>query len=180
MTRLPTALAVMALLASPLTAQERPAAILVLDGSGSMWGQIDGTAKITIAQDVIGGLMTTLPADLDLGLTVYGHRRKGDCADIETLVMPGPDTRGAITGAVAAGLAYFSVGIPAIGTALFLSMVVTMAAAGLMGAAVPLLLKAVRLDPALGAGVIVTTFTDVFAFFSFLGIGTLLLDRLTG
>ncbi|MEC8042660.1 MAG: VWA domain-containing protein, partial [Pseudomonadota bacterium] len=100
MTRLPTALAVMALLASPLTAQERPAAILVLDGSGSMWGQIDGTAKITIAQDVIGGLMTTLPADLDLGLTVYGHRRKGDCADIETLVMPGPDTRGAITGAV--------------------------------------------------------------------------------
>ncbi|MEE2678067.1 MAG: magnesium transporter [Myxococcota bacterium] len=87
---------------------------------------------------------------------------------------------GAITGAVAAGLAYFSVGIPAIGTALFLSMVVTMAAAGLMGAAVPLLLKAVRLDPALGAGVIVTTFTDVFAFFSFLGIGTLLLDRLTG
>ena len=64
--------------------------------------------------------------------------------------------------------------------ALFLSMVVTMAAAGLMGAAVPLLLKAVRLDPALGAGVIVTTFTDVFAFFSFLGIGTLLLDRLTG
>ena len=87
---------------------------------------------------------------------------------------------GAITGAVAAGLAYFTVGIPAIGTALFLSMVVTMAAAGLMGAAVPLLLKAVRLDPALGAGVIVTTFTDVFAFFSFLGIGTLLLDRLTG
>jgi len=100
MTRLPTALAVMALLASPLTAQERPAAILVLDGSGSMWGQIDGTAKITIAQDVIGGLMNTLPADLDLGLTVYGHRRKGDCADIETLVMPGPDTRAAITGAV--------------------------------------------------------------------------------
>lgn len=100
MTRLPTVLAVMALMASPLTAQERPAAILVLDGSGSMWGQIDGTAKITIAQEVIGGLMTTLPADLDLGLTVYGHRRKGDCADIETLVMPGPDTRSAITGAV--------------------------------------------------------------------------------
>ena len=42
----------------------------------------------------------------------------------------------------------------------------------------PLLLKAVRQDPALGAGVIVTTFTDVFGFFSFLGIGTLLLDRL--
>ena len=87
---------------------------------------------------------------------------------------------GAVTGAVAAGLAYVTVGIPAIGIALFLAMVVTMAAAGLMGAAVPLFLKAARLDPALGAGVIVTTFTDVFAFFSFLGIATLLLDRLIG
>ena len=47
-----------------------------------------------------------------------------------------------------------------------------------MGAAVPLLLKALNQDPALGSGVIVTTFTDVFGFFSFLGIGTLLLDRL--
>lgn len=86
----------------PMTtlAQANPAAILVLDGSGSMWGQIDGVAKITIAQEVMGELMTTLPADLDLGLTVYGHRRKGDCSDIQTLVMPGPDTRAAITSAV--------------------------------------------------------------------------------
>ena len=61
---------------------------------------------------------------------------------------------------------------------LFLAMVVTMAVAGLLGAAVPLLLKALNQDPALGAGVIVTTFTDVFAFFSFLGIASLLMARL--
>ena len=54
-------------------------------------------------------------------------------------------------GAGAAGLASVTVGIPAIGIALFLAMVVTMAAAGLMGAAVPLFLKAARLDPALEA-----------------------------
>lgn len=70
-------------------AQDRPSAILVLDGSGSMWGQIDGKAKITIAQEVIDELLTTLPEDQALGLTVYGHRRKGDCSDIETLVAPG-------------------------------------------------------------------------------------------
>ncbi len=40
------------------------------------------------------------------------------------------------------------------------------------------ILKALRMDPALGSGVIVTTFTDAFAFFSFLGIATLLLDRM--
>ncbi len=86
---------------------------------------------------------------------------------------------GGITGVVSAAIAYATVGSPAMGLALFLSMVITMAGAGLMGAAVPLLLKAVHQDPALGAGVIVTTFTDVFGFFSFLGIGTLLIDQLT-
>ena len=86
---------------------------------------------------------------------------------------------GGITGVVSAAIAYATVGNPAMGLALFLSMVITMAGAGLMGATVPLLLKAVHQDPALGAGVIVTTFTDVFGFFSFLGIGTLLIDQLT-
>jgi magnesium transporter len=57
-------------------------------------------------------------------------------------------------------------------------MVFTMAIAGLIGAAVPLLLEALGQDPALGSGVIVTTFTDVLGFISFLGIGTLLLDRM--
>jgi len=81
-------------------AQENPRAILVLDASGSMWGQIDGKAKITIAQDVIGKLLSTLPEDQELGLTIYGHRRKGDCSDIETVIQPGTGTRDAIAAAV--------------------------------------------------------------------------------
>ena len=87
-------------------------------------------------------------------------------------------TVGTVTGLLSAGLATLWFGSPVLGLALFLAMIVSMAVAGLMGAAVPLLLKAMNQDPALGSGVIVTTFTDVFAFFSFLGIGTLLLDRL--
>ncbi|MCR8547256.1 VWA domain-containing protein [Salipiger sp. P9] len=86
----------------PLFAQEGGNSILVLDASGSMWGQIDGKAKITIAQEVIGGLLETLPEDRALGLTVYGHRRKGDCRDIETLVAPAGRNRAAISEAVAA------------------------------------------------------------------------------
>jgi magnesium transporter len=85
---------------------------------------------------------------------------------------------GGATGVLAAGIAYLWQGSPFLGLALFLAMVLTMAIAGLLGAAVPLLLKALDQDPALGSGVIVTTFTDVFAFFSFLGIGTLLLSRM--
>jgi magnesium transporter len=61
---------------------------------------------------------------------------------------------------------------------LLLAVVITMAAASLLGAAVPLLLKSLGLDPALGSGILVTFFTDALGFFSFLGIATLLLDRL--
>ena len=87
-------------LSLPAIAQDRASTILVLDGSGSMLGQIDGTAKITIAQIVISELVETLPQDQALGLTVYGHRRKGDCTDIETLVQAGLGTQSAISGAV--------------------------------------------------------------------------------
>jgi magnesium transporter len=69
-------------------------------------------------------------------------------------------------------------GQPFLGLVLLLSMIVTMATAGLAGAAVPLLLKALRQDPALGSGVLVTTVTDVLGFLSFLGIATLLLAYL--
>ncbi|MBY6153198.1 VWA domain-containing protein [Vannielia litorea] len=88
------------LFATTALAQERPRAILVMDGSGSMWGQIDGKAKITIAQEVVGTVLGGLPDSQELGLTLYGHRRKGDCADIETVVQPGTGTKSAIQSAV--------------------------------------------------------------------------------
>ena len=44
--------------------------------------------------------------------------------------------------------------------------------AGIAGAAIPLLLKALKFDPALGSGIIVTGLTDAFGFLSFLGLAT--------
>lgn len=63
---------------------------LVLDGSGSMWGQIDGEAKILIARRVISDLIEDWPSAVDLAVTAYGHRVEGDCTDIETIVPLGP------------------------------------------------------------------------------------------
>ena len=48
-------------------------------------------------------------------------------------------------------------------------------AAALVGTLVPLLLKRMRIDPALSAGVILTTFTDCIGFATLLGLGTLFL-----
>ena len=64
------------------------------------------------------------------------------------------------------------------GLVLVLAMMITMVTASLVGAAVPLILKALGQDPALGSGILVTFAADTLGFFSFLGIATLLLDRL--
>lgn len=62
--------------------------IIILDASGSMWGQIEGRPKIEIAREVIADLIGSLNPDLELGLMAYGHREKGNCDDIELLVPP--------------------------------------------------------------------------------------------
>ncbi|SHH98145.1 VWA domain-containing protein [Marivita hallyeonensis] len=90
------------LFATLAAAQDQPNTVLVMDGSGSMWGQVDGVAKITIAQEVVGNLLSDFPAEQGLGLTVYGHRERGVCTDIETVVAPAPGTAGQITDAVKA------------------------------------------------------------------------------
>ncbi|MFN3231750.1 MAG: vWA domain-containing protein [Alphaproteobacteria bacterium] len=65
--------------------------ILIMDASGSMWGQIDGVNKIVIAKDVMEGLIRSIPEERRLGLVAYGHRKKGDCKDIETLADVGAE-----------------------------------------------------------------------------------------
>ncbi|MDJ0786199.1 MAG: magnesium transporter [Myxococcota bacterium] len=85
---------------------------------------------------------------------------------------------GAVTGLVSGMLAWLWQGNPVLGAVLFVTMMLTMAVAGILGAVVPLTLKALGQDPAVGSGVFVTTLTDIVGFAAFLGIGTLMLDRL--
>ena len=49
--------------------------------------------------------------------------------------------------------------------------------AALAGVLVPLTLKRLNIDPALAGGVVLTTFTDVIGFLTFLGLATLILLR---
>ncbi len=53
------------------------------------------------------------------------------------------------------------------------AMILSMALAGLAGAAIPLILTRMGQDPAQSASIILTTVTDVVGFFSFLGLATL-------
>lgn len=60
--------------------------LFVLDASGSMWQKLEGEFKISTAKTVMQKLLDGLPADTRAGLIVYGHNRKSDCKDIETLL----------------------------------------------------------------------------------------------
>lgn len=54
------------------------------------------------------------------------------------------------------------------------SMVISMVIAGLSGAVIPIILRAVGQDPAQSSSIILTTVTDVVGFMSFLGLATVL------
>lgn len=63
---------------------------------------------------------------------------------------------------------------------MFLAMIGNLVIAGLFGAFVPLSLRKLNLDPALGSSIFVTTATDVGGFMVFLGLATLLIKFITG
>ncbi|MGQ9673646.1 MAG: hypothetical protein ACUVV5_11050 [Candidatus Aminicenantales bacterium] len=67
---------------------------IILDASNSMWGQIAGEAKITIARKVLAQIINALAETLNVGLRVYGHRYGLNdpraCTDTELLIPIGP------------------------------------------------------------------------------------------
>lgn len=82
------------------SASEAGRVMIVFDGSGSMWAQIEGKTRIEIARETLTEVMATLPDDLEVGLIAYGHREKGNCADIETIISPARGTGQSISQAV--------------------------------------------------------------------------------
>ncbi|ARU59064.1 von Willebrand factor A [Oleiphilus messinensis] len=76
--------------------------LLVLDASGSMWGQIEGRSKIEIARSTIDDVSAVFDVDRAIGLMAYGHRNKGDCSDIELLLAPEQGAIGNVVSAVKA------------------------------------------------------------------------------
>lgn len=82
---------------------------------------------------------------------------------------------GVIVGSVASGIAVAFHAPVVLGLVLGASMIINLFVAGFFGALVPFVMKALKIDPAVASTVFVTTATDVFGFFSFLGLSTLFL-----
>ncbi|OYW52374.1 MAG: hypothetical protein B7Z31_12740 [Rhodobacterales bacterium 12-65-15] len=97
--RLSLALCLAATLVTPTLGLAEGKSIIVLDASGSMWGQIDGRAKLEIAREALGTVLAGMDPATEIGLIAYGHREKGACGDIELVVPPAAGTAQAITDA---------------------------------------------------------------------------------
>ena len=64
---------------------------------------------------------------------------------------------------------------PMLGLIIGLAMVINLIIAGFFGAIIPLIMKQLGKDPASSATIFITTATDVFGFFIFLGLATIML-----
>jgi len=82
---------------------------------------------------------------------------------------------GAIFAVVMGTIAWIWFGLPLLGVVIGMSMIINLLMAGFFGAIIPLFLKKIKVDPAIGSSVVLTTVTDVMGFFSFLGLAKLIL-----
>ncbi|WP_326513775.1 magnesium transporter [Clostridium intestinale] len=85
---------------------------------------------------------------------------------------------GAATGVITGIILYMKYDNPYLGIIIFAAMIGNLVIAGFFGFLIPLLLKGLGVDPALASAIFLTTATDVFGFFLFLGLAKMFLPFL--
>ena len=85
---------------------------------------------------------------------------------------------GVVTGVIMALIAYYWKGNYMLGIVLGLAMMVNLFIANFFGIIIPLVLKWLKIDPAVASSIFLTTLTDCIGFFSFLGLATLFIKYL--
>ena len=111
--------------------------------------------------------LTVIVRGIALGELVWSNARKALLKEV--VVGLG---NGLVLGTLAAGAVWVLRGDPMLGGVLGMAMVVNMFVAAAAGTLIPLGLRAVNVDPALASSIFITTMTDVFGFFVYLGLAT--------
>lgn len=78
---------ILSLLATPSFAQTSDArrTVLIVDASGSMWAKIGDTHKVQMSRLALAQALAAPQTASRLGILAFGHRRKGDCSDIQQI-----------------------------------------------------------------------------------------------
>ena len=82
---------------------------------------------------------------------------------------------GLLFATILGGIASFWFDNILLGVVIALSMIITLFSAGFFGSIIPLALKKLDIDPAIGSTVLLTTVTDIMGFFSFLALAKYML-----
>jgi magnesium transporter len=144
-------------------------------------GTISQVTALAVFMPIVAGMggnaatqtLTVIVRGIALGELSWANSRKALIK--EAIVGIG---NGAACGSIAALASWALQGNPMMGMVLAMAMIINMFVAATAGTLIPLGLRAAKIDPALASSVIITTFTDVFGFLSFLGLGTLFLRHL--
>ncbi|HEU4695250.1 MAG TPA: magnesium transporter [Vicinamibacterales bacterium] len=142
---------------------------------GLFEGTIDLFPVLAVFMPIVAGMggnagtqtLTVIVRGIALGELSWSNSRKALVKEV--LVGLG---NGVALGATAALVVWLIRGSPTLGLVLGLAMVINMFVAAAAGTLVPLGLRAANVDPALASSVFITTMTDMFGFFSFLGLAT--------
>jgi magnesium transporter len=146
-------------------------------------GTIEKVAALAIFMPIVAGMggnaatqtLTVVVRGIALGELSWTNSRKAVMK--EAIVGLG---NGIALGVAAALIAWIWRGSPVLGVVLGAAMVVNMFVAATAGTLIPLGLRAANVDPALASSVFITTLTDIFGFFAYLGLATVLASYLVG
>jgi magnesium transporter len=139
-------------------------------------GTIDLFPVLAIFMPIVAGMggnagtqtLTVVVRGIALGELTWGNSRKALVKEVVVGI-----GNGVTLGVLAALVVWATRGNPVLGVVLGLAMIINMFVAAAAGTLVPLGLRAANVDPALASSVFITTMTDVFGFFSFLGLATI-------
>ncbi|MDD2274948.1 MAG: magnesium transporter [Smithellaceae bacterium] len=112
--------------------------------------------------------LTLIVRGMALGEITFENARRALFRQVAVAI-----ANGLAVGIVIGLIAWLWKGIPILGMILGLAMVISIFAGTLVGALIPLALKRMKLDPALGSHIFLTAFTDAFGFLCFLGLATI-------
>jgi magnesium transporter len=142
---------------------------------GLFEGTIDLFPVLAVFMPIVAGMggnagtqtLTVVVRGIALGELTWSNSRKALLKEV--VVGLG---NGIVLGAAAALIVWLVRGNPTLGLVLGMAMIINMFVAAAAGTLVPLGLRAASIDPALASSVFITTMTDMFGFFSFLGLAT--------
>ena len=114
--------------------------------------------------------LTVTVRSIALGELTWGNSRKVVWKEVIVGL-----SNGLALGIIGAVVAWLMSGNLVLGVILALAMVINLLVAAIAATMIPIVLRALKVDPALASAVFITTLTDVFGFFAFLGLATIFL-----